>query len=93
MLINNLIKGLTGLMLFIGKKKTAGRLVATGNISVSAREVCVLITGRVKSDAVSPTTRHRCHVSTELCCPGAKSQRRALPLVTRFGVKLESFLL
>ena len=31
--------------------------------------------GEVKSDPVSPTARHRCDVSSELCCPGAKLQR------------------
>ena len=35
---------------------------------------------------VSPTTRHRCDVSSELCCPGAKPRRWAPQLVTRFGV-------
>ena len=33
---------------------------------------------------VSSTARHLCDVSSELCCPGAKSQR--YPLVTRLGV-------
>ena len=37
-------------------------------------------------DTVSPTTRHRCDVSSELCCPGAKPRRWAPQLVTRFGV-------
>ena len=36
--------------------------------------------------SVSPTTRHRCDVSSELCCPGAKSRRWIPALVTRFGV-------
>ena len=40
----------------------------------------------VKSDTVLPTTRHRCDVSSELCCPVAKPRRWAPPLVTRFGV-------
>ena len=35
---------------------------------------------------VSPTTRHRCYVCSELCCPGAKPRRWAPQLVTRFGV-------
>ena len=35
---------------------------------------------------VSPTTRHRCDDSSELCCPGAKPRRWAPQLVTRFGV-------
>ena len=35
---------------------------------------------------MSPTTRHRCDVSSELCSPGAKPRRWAPQLVTRFGV-------
>ena len=35
---------------------------------------------------VSPTTRHRYDVSSELHCPGAKPRRWAPQLVTRFGV-------
>ena len=35
---------------------------------------------------VSPTARHRCDVSSELCCPGAKPRRWAPSLDTRFGV-------
>ena len=44
------------------------------------------IPGPVKSDTVSPTARHRCNVTLELCCPGAKPRRWAPPLVTSFGV-------
>ena len=36
--------------------------------------------------SMAPTARHRCDVSSELCSPGAKPQRWAPPLVTRFGV-------
>ena len=36
--------------------------------------------------AVSPTARHCYKVPSELCSPGAKPRRWALPLVTRFGV-------
>ena len=36
--------------------------------------------------AVSPTTRHFCDVLSKLCSPGAKPQRWAQPLVTRFSV-------
>ena len=35
---------------------------------------------------VSPTARHRCDVSSELCCPRAKPRRWAPPFDTRFGV-------
>ena len=44
------------------------------------------ITELVTSDTVSPEVRHRCDVSSELCCPGAKQRKLAPPLVTRFGV-------
>ena len=44
------------------------------------------IPGPVKLDTVSPTIRHRCDVSSELCCPGAKPRRWAPPPVTRFGM-------
>ena len=37
-------------------------------------------------DTVSPTTRHRCDVSSELCSPGAQPRRWAPQLITRFGV-------
>ena len=40
----------------------------------------------IKSDIASLTTRHRCDVSLEVSCPGAKSRRCAPLLVTRFGV-------
>ena len=35
---------------------------------------------------VSRTACHRCDVSSELCCPGAKPRRWAPQLVTRFSV-------
>ena len=35
---------------------------------------------------VTPTSRHRCDVSSELYSPGAKPRRWAPPLVTRIGV-------
>ena len=35
----------------------------------------------VKSDTTTATARHRCDVSSELCCPGAKLRRWAPPLV------------
>ena len=35
---------------------------------------------------MSPTARHRCEVSSGLCCSGAKLGRWAPPLVIRFGV-------
>ena len=34
-----------------------------------------LLPGPVKSGAVSPTTRHRCDVSSEQCCPGAEPRK------------------
>ena len=33
------------------------------------------IPGTMKSDTVSPTARHRCDVSSELCCPGANPRK------------------
>ena len=35
---------------------------------------------------VSPTARNRCDVSSEMCSPGALQRKRALQLVTRYGV-------
>ena len=53
--------------------------------TLSVREVWGLIPRAVKS-SVSPTTRHRCDDSSELCCAGAKPRRWAPQLITRFGV-------
>ena len=39
-----------------------------------------------QSGTVSPTARHRCNVSSELCCAGAQTRRRARALGTRVGV-------
>ena len=36
------------------------------------RDVGGLIPGSIKLDTVLPTTRHRCDVSSELCCPVTK---------------------
>ena len=35
---------------------------------------------------VSPMTRHPSNVFSDVCCPRARLQRFAPPLVTRFGV-------
>ena len=35
---------------------------------------------------MSLTARHRCNVSLELCCPGAKPRRRAPPLVIAYAL-------
>ena len=53
---------------------------------LSVQKVCCSNPGSVKSDTVSPTARHRCDVSSELCCIGAMPRTRVPPLVTRFGV-------
>ena len=37
-------------------------------------------------DTMSPTARHRCDVSSELCSSGAKPRRWTPPNVTRCGV-------
>ena len=55
-------------------------------MSLSVREVSSSISGPVNSDTASSIARHRSDVSSELCCPGTKSQRCALSLVTRFDV-------
>ena len=62
------------------------RLAQLLSTLLSLQKVWDSIPGSVKSDSVSPTVRHRCNVSSELCCPSAKPQRWAPPLVTRFGV-------
>ena len=70
--------------------KTA-RLAQLSTTSLSVREVWGSIPGPVKSDTVSPTARHRCDVSSELCSPGAKPRRWVPSLVTRFGVILRMY--
>ena len=50
------------------------------------RKVLRSIPWRVESNPVSPITRHRCDVSSELCCSGAKSRRWASALVTLLDV-------
>ena len=52
-------------------------------MSLSMREVWGLPPESVKLDTVSPSTHHRCDVSSELS--HAKPWRWALPLVARFG--------
>ena len=47
----------------------------SGKTSLSARQIMGFIPGPVKTDKLSPTARHRCDVSSELCCPGAKPRR------------------
>ena len=39
----------------------------------------------------SPKSRHRCDVSSALCCQDAKMRRWALPLVTGLGVTLRVY--
>ena len=46
--------------------------------------------GQISS--VSPAVRHRCDVSSELCSSGAKPQRWAPPLVSRFGMKYRKYI-
>ena len=62
------------------------RLAQLFTTLLSVRDVFGSILGPLKSDTVSPTARHRCDVSSELCCPGVKLRRWTPPLVTRFGV-------
>ena len=47
----------------------------TKKTSLHVLEVWGLIPDLDKPDTVSPTTRHRCDVSSELCCPGSKPGR------------------
>ena len=56
------------------------------NATLSKQEVWYSIPGPVEFGTVSSMTRHRCDVSSELCCPGAKLLVRAPSLVTHFGV-------
>ena len=66
-----------------------GRLAQLLSTSLLMREVWDSIPGLVKSDTVSPTTRHCCDVFSELCCLGAKPRPWSPPLVTRLGVIAE----
>ena len=43
--------------------------------SLSVPEVWGSIPGSVKSDTASPTSHHRCDISSELSSPGAKPRR------------------
>ena len=55
--------------------------------SLSLRKAWGSISGPIKSNIIAwPTTRHRCDVSSELCCPRCKSRGWPPPLVPRFGV-------
>ena len=60
---------------------TTGHLPQLPSISLQVQEACGSIPGLVKSDTMSPTACHRCDVSSELCCPGAKPRRWTPPLV------------
>ena len=42
---------------------------------LSVRQLSSSISDLVKSDTVSPTAHHRCDVSVELCCSGAKPRK------------------
>ena len=68
-------------------KIKAGLLAQLLRRSLSMREIWGSIPGPIKSDAVSPTARHRCDVSSELCYPGANP-----PLVTRLRRNTASIL-
>ena len=54
--------------------------VVLKGVALSA-EIRGSIPGPLKSDTLSPTVRHRCDVSSELCFPSAKPLRWAQPLV------------
>ena len=61
-----------------GVSKFKARAIGAGGLGFESRA------GQIGT--VSPTARHRCDVSSELCSPGAKLRRWAPQLVTRFGV-------
>ena len=63
-----------------------GQLDLLFKTSLSVREVWGSTLGLVNPDTVSPMARHSSNFSSALCCPGAKHQNWAPPLVTRFGV-------
>ena len=54
--------------------------------SLSVRQVWGSISEPVKIRQCVATPHHRCGTSSELCCPGAKPQRRTPSLVTYLGV-------
>ena len=75
--------------IFIGKQNPQINrpLSSVVKTSLPVRDVRGSIRGSVKSNTESPKALHRCDVSSDLCCPGAKLQRWAEgSLVTRFGV-------
>ena len=54
--------------------------------SLSTRKIWSSIPGPVKLVTVSPKACCRCDVSSEPCCPGAKSRRWIPPVTTLLGV-------
>ena len=65
--------------------------VVLKDIALSA-EVLGSLLKPVKSDALLPTARYRCDVSSELCCPSAKSRRWIPLLITRCAVVARVFV-
>ena len=63
-------------------QQTGWRCVKT---PLTVPEFLVSIPKPVKPNIVSLTARHRCDVSAELCCPGAKPRRWVPPIVARIG--------
>ena len=53
---------------------------------LSASDILSLIPAPVTLETVSPSARHFCDVSSDLCYPGAKPRRCSQSLVTRLGV-------
>ena len=68
------------------KKKTGPAVSSVAKRTLSEREGLGFDSRTGQIGTVSPTTRHRCDVSSELCCPGAKPRRWAPQLVTRLSV-------
>ena len=54
------------------QKTTASTRAQFTDLECRCGNVWDSIPGPVKSDTVSSTDRHRCDVSSELCCPGAE---------------------
>ena len=59
----------------VHRKPITSQMMQSLKTPLVAAKVWGSIPGSVKSDTASPTARYRCDVSSELCCPGAKSRK------------------
>ena len=62
-------------LVFIAMKMVSGNSISVGGLGS--------IPSPVKPDTVSPTARHCCDISQELCCTGTKPWRRS---ATRYSL-------